>query len=323
MQLSTSASNHEKLFSQHTVQMSRARSWCFTLNNYTAEEMENLKNLECTYIIYGEEVGEQGTPHLQGYIYLKNGKTLQAMKKFMGLPRVHLEVAKGSPEQNKTYCSKQNLSFEKGDIGHQGKRSDLDGIKERINDGKSNMRDILAEANSYQSVRFAEKLMVYSERGRDWETEVTWIYGPTGTGKTKLVHDICSANGYDLYVCQDSAQWWDGYDGHDTVLIDDFRPDFIKYKDLLRLLDRYNYRVAYKGGFRQLLAKRIFITAPHPPDYWYNTDNFVEDNEQLLRRINYTIKKSNITIQHAILPPYNSIDPTHPCQTPFSSTEAA
>jgi len=49
-------------------------NWCFTLNNYTDEEMEQIKNLAPSgiiqYIAFGEEIGEEGTPHLQGYLRL-------------------------------------------------------------------------------------------------------------------------------------------------------------------------------------------------------------------------------------------------------------
>ena len=53
----------------------RASRWCFTLNNYTADEVEAIERKSsdrelCTYIVYGKEVGESNTPHLQGYLEL-------------------------------------------------------------------------------------------------------------------------------------------------------------------------------------------------------------------------------------------------------------
>jgi len=52
---------------------SRAKHWVFTLNNYTEEEVNALVSLgnsgiDCTYLIYGRETGDSGTPHLQGFI---------------------------------------------------------------------------------------------------------------------------------------------------------------------------------------------------------------------------------------------------------------
>ena len=89
----------------------QAKCWCFTINNSTPKDEEIDKDL-FTYLIIGREVGEQGTPHLQGYAIMPKQTTLVGMKKLF--PRAHLEVAKGSPEQNKIYCSKDGKFQEFG-----------------------------------------------------------------------------------------------------------------------------------------------------------------------------------------------------------------
>ena len=70
--------------------MSRARAWCFTINNYTIEEINACDEIECNYIIYGDEIGDTGTPHLQGYIEFENAKTLTSVRKSLG-GRAHVE----------------------------------------------------------------------------------------------------------------------------------------------------------------------------------------------------------------------------------------
>lgn len=91
----------------NTKSSAKSRKWCFTLNNYTSEEYTKILTLftskKWLYII-GEEIGEEGTPHLQGYIEHKNAIRFETLKKQM--PRAHFERAKGSRKQNCLYCSK-------------------------------------------------------------------------------------------------------------------------------------------------------------------------------------------------------------------------
>lgn len=81
-----------------------SKKWCFTLNNWTTEQYDELllKLVEHKYII-GKEVGEQGTPHLQGYIEFKNKKLPMG---YMGIKEIHWEKAKKCKEANLLYCSK-------------------------------------------------------------------------------------------------------------------------------------------------------------------------------------------------------------------------
>jgi len=88
--------------------MERTRSWCYTLNNYTEEERDGLRALSCAYNVFGYERGDEGTPHLQGYIHFKEKKSLQAVKKVM--PRAHLEPRKGTVDQAVDYCKKKKSS---------------------------------------------------------------------------------------------------------------------------------------------------------------------------------------------------------------------
>jgi hypothetical protein len=64
-----------------------ARKWCFTLNNYTDEDMLMLSTLfpdTVKYLIYGREVGANGTPHLQGLFGFRLSELLRERKKPLG-----------------------------------------------------------------------------------------------------------------------------------------------------------------------------------------------------------------------------------------------
>lgn len=114
----------------------RSRRWCFTLNNYTPEEYDAAVKFDnVRYLIVGEEVGENGTPHLQGYVGFRSPMRLRSVRTF--LPRAHFEIARGTEKQNYTYCSKDGKFREVGSISEQGKRSDLLEMKEAIDNGES------------------------------------------------------------------------------------------------------------------------------------------------------------------------------------------
>ena len=78
------------------------------MNNWNEQEYEGitewLHNNTVGFVV-GKEVGESGTPHLQGYFELKEGKTFTSVKKMN--ERIHIEKAKGKREQNITYCTKE------------------------------------------------------------------------------------------------------------------------------------------------------------------------------------------------------------------------
>lgn len=256
-----------------------SRGWVITINNPTEQDLLDCKvvSQEADFMIVGAEVGDKGTPHYQAYAYWKDKKTFKKLQKM--LPRGHLIVAVGTAEQNDKYCSKQgNVIFRSGECPKQGKRTDIDGLRELLKE-KPKMRDITEETLSPQHVRMAEIYLKYHEKARDWKPEVRWYHGSTGAGKTRAAREWLEK---DIYTCLNNGKFWEGYDAHENVLIDDFRKDFCKFHELLKILDRYEYRVEVKGSSRQMLARKIAITCPYPPDRVYATR---EDVQQLIRRI--------------------------------------
>lgn len=92
--------------------MSKARAFTFTINDFDENTEEFLQGLECRYIIYGYEIAPvSGRPHLQGYVYFDNPRSFKAVTKLI---KGHIETAKGAPEQNYDYCSKDGNFFERG-----------------------------------------------------------------------------------------------------------------------------------------------------------------------------------------------------------------
>jgi len=95
-----------------TSTTSRSRKWCFTLNNFSVDEHSAVKAIPCRFLIFGVEEGDSGTPHLQGYIEFSKPQRLSAVKRL--LPRAHLEIARGTVQENIDYCSKGGDVFRSG-----------------------------------------------------------------------------------------------------------------------------------------------------------------------------------------------------------------
>ena len=91
---------------------SRSYNFSFTWNNHTDASIEVLTALKCKYMCYGKEVGDSGTPHLQGVVVFDNATTDTSLRK--KLKGAHIEVCKGSVQQNQVYCKKQDDWTERG-----------------------------------------------------------------------------------------------------------------------------------------------------------------------------------------------------------------
>ena len=87
---------------------STSKYWCFTFNNYCESDVVELVNVFKSFdlkYIFGEEVGKEGTPHLQGYIESKKPIRWSGLR----LPnKIHWEKRRGTREQNLVYCTKEN-----------------------------------------------------------------------------------------------------------------------------------------------------------------------------------------------------------------------
>lgn len=262
------------------------RSYFFTWNNYTEQDYDTVKQFIIDNTQYGllarEIAPTTGTKHIHFYFYFTHQKAFNKLKNMF--PKANIQAAKGTAEQNKVYISKTDIDyFEYGEQPKQGKRSDIQEVLTSVQSGET-MREIIPKITSVQSVKFAETCMKYFEQKREFKTRVLWLYGKSNTGKTKYAYQHYE-NLYSVMIT-DNLKWWDGYDRHKNVIIDDLRPGIIDFTRLLRLLDRYEFRVETKGSTRQMLAETIIITSSLHPEKFVPPE---EEVEQLLRRIDKII----------------------------------
>lgn len=163
------------------------------------------------YLCWGQEVGQEGTPHLQGYVEFRSPRRLNAVKGMFG-QRCHLEKARGSGEQNRQYCSKTrpgdtpNEIFAEGGTMSRGpgQRTDLEAIRRLIQDGATERE--IAEQHFGSWVRYRGSFQAYrtllnspistakfdlTTFPREWPRDLDWsrsiiLWGDSGIGKTQF-----------------------------------------------------------------------------------------------------------------------------------------
>lgn len=275
--------------------MARPRAICFTINNPSEDERRLFEDRFVSstgYGIWQLERGASGTLHIQGYGWRDKPTTFTKWKEIVG-GRAHIEGARGTAEENKAYCSKQDTRvdgpFEHGVIPQPGRRSDLSAIIAAARDPTIPLSSVI-DTDAEAFVRYhrgLERIRALSLGRRTWKTEVFWFWGSTGTGKSREANELAP----NAYWKQGCTKWWCGYEGQEDVIIDDYRRDLCAFHELLRLFDRYPMQVETKGGNMPFLAKRIFVTTPKGPQLTWESRT-EEDVAQLMRRIE-NIKEFN------------------------------
>ena len=235
---------------------------CGTLNNWTEADKDHIWAIDSRYTVVAEEVGDEGTPHLQFYIELSKKKSFGGWKTLLGSSNPHFEKRQGSPKQAAGYCMKGSSTstdyeaffdhpyhdavFEQnGELPKQGARGkDLDQLRDRIVAGTS-VDDIAMENpmifHQYGRTMSRIEDIALRRRYRTWMTTCDWYYGPTLTGKSERAFEGFTPETH--YVWKTQSKWQDGYCGQATIIINELRTGTIKYEVFLEMIDRYPFYV--------------------------------------------------------------------------------
>ncbi len=263
------------------------RNLVFTVNNWTEDELRSLLDYDFQFLVVGKEVGEEGTPHLQGYAELKKQMRLTGIKKIPGLSRAHIEQRMGTVEQAVNYCKKDGDFVEVGEPKQAGKRTDLETLREMIKDQKEDY-EIVDELTSLQAVKCIDTMRhkMIRPRKMDEKPVCIWLYGETGTGKSRAIKE---AFGEDYDDCDYENGFLIGYTGKDVVVFEDIRSQIPLFR-LLKMLDYGKCTVNVKGGSCYFGAKVVIFSCPfHPADVYKNVRD--ENIQQLIRRFDGYIWK--------------------------------
>lgn len=275
------------------------------LNNYSEIEMQHAKHALphlFNVFFFSQEIGESGTPHLQGYGETLHPTTIAGLQKKITSAQANqksrwaVKIAVADRRANYQYCTKTSeLTFSKPpsyeelfatvNPAHNSARSQRKmELIQQIREGST----VPEVARSYpdiylQNASGIDKLSAHFQSKRQHMTIGYWLSGPTGAGKSRWAFE----NFPDAYYKDPETDWWDGYHGQETVIVDDYRPTkALSFAKLLRIVDRYPLVVQVKGSMTQFSSKRILFTSPYPLLETFSRCDWLKDEElnQLSRR---------------------------------------
>lgn len=226
-------------------------------------------NNKVVWLKYGNEYTKEDKHHFQGVVYFKSPRTLRSVIKLLK-PR-HVEICKGSADDNDNYVSKDGDVIEFGTKPSQGQRNDLENIKKKIDAGASSKE--LADENFGLWCQYGRRFEEYRaliEVKRNWVPEVIILQGLPGTGKTtKAVQrgaiDLSISGSY-------NNPFVSGYNGEDVVLFDDFNPEYCSKEWFLKITGAHPMNINTKGGCRNWKPRKIFITTNTDARQWWRGD---------------------------------------------------
>lgn len=265
----------------------QAKHWCFTLNN-PEPDANKIPRDEVEYMVVGREVGESGTPHLQGYVAFKKRKLLTTMKKY--IPKAHFEIMRGTPAESAAYCKKDGDFDEVGVLpGHQGEKG---GEKRKHDWAAAKALAISGDIEAIDPQLYVQYYNTFKRIKADHAPKVDpiptldheWHYGPTGTGKSRFVRTA-----YPAAFVKDANRWWDGYKGEHEVILEDVDKYDVKLGRYLKLWgDHYSFPADFKHqGKLDIRPKKIIVTSNYAPREIWSDEKTFEPIERRYKLIVY------------------------------------
>ena len=221
-------------------------------------------------MLYAHETGKNGTPHIQGYCQLTRPLRRAGLSKL--LPRAWIDIAKGTPQENKGYISKENTPIELGEptlIANDKRRQTRDetcAAIEQLHVQKVDPQEIIHRYPSY--AKDVQLLQTQRYSKRTVAPKVLYLWGSTGHGKTKNTKAAILSKGLSYFKKATGCKWWDGYDQEDVIHLEEFQTCF-QLSEFLTLTDEDGPPGQLKGGWVPINSPYIIITSNTSPKGQY------------------------------------------------------
>ncbi len=261
---------------------SRSRKWQITINNPNEHGInskiinEIMNNISWIYYCFAYEIGaKEHTPHIHLFFYCKNAVSFDRVKKLF--PSAHIEPCKGTSQDNRDYIRKEGRHADKNitslpetfeeygemplDASTKNDSVSAD-VLEMIKNGCSNA-EIINKHPSYLSkinqLDGCRNELLNEENKNKWrDLDVEYIFGKTGTGKTRYVMDefgysnVCKITNYP------KERPFSNYNNQPVLLLDEFHSG-IPIGDMLQYLDGYPCLLPARYNDKIACYDKVFI----------------------------------------------------------------
>lgn len=250
---------------------SRARGWCFTINNPKSEDFEILAHIKYIeahkkklFYVFGlEGTPQDKTTHIQGYIYYPNKIEFKTLKE--QFKTAHIEQSKGSKKQNYIYCTKEgNFDTNMDDIILTTKEKAIKQVQ-------------LQEYDNITWKPWQQNILNMLKQQPD-KRKIYWYHEPTGNvGKSFLVKYICM--NYTVVIGE--GKMADVFNQINTLMDDKKSPgkipniiiidvprtslEFVNYAMIEKTKNGCIYSGKYEGGVCIFPIPHIIVFANEPP----------------------------------------------------------
>lgn len=243
------------------------------------EVLELLKKCHVTpikhYIVAQEEHKLQGL-HIHAWIQYEKKitftTTLWDISGFHG----HYEIEK-CQRRVMEYCAKDGNFIANVDVVSAKQKKASRNFKLLHEDSKQLIDS--GEIGLFQLESLEKAKAIYSTIGSSYDhfdVRGVWVYGLAGVGKSHFVRSLYRDD--QLYV-KPANQWFNGYSGHQVILLEDFDHSTVGLSHYLKIwADKWSCRGEIKGAYVNLRHTTFYVTSQYLID-----DLFPGNHQQELR----------------------------------------
>lgn len=273
----------------------QSRKYLLTINNPIAHGLDHkviriiLDAMNLKYYCLSDEIASTGTYHTHIFLNSINPIRFSTLKN--RFPSAHIDVAKGSNQQNRDYLLKQGKwentyksetsvegsFFESGDVNSNMSVNKMEKLIVDVKSGVTTANIIEStpsfafksnEINVLRETFLAEK---FQKENRD--VEVVYLFGESNSGKTKYVYENHASEN----VCRivhyggKNGVRFDSYHGQDVLVFENFDSQ-IPIEEILAYLDDFPCVLPARYSDRTACFTKVYIISSLPI-----TDQYVSE----------------------------------------------